>query len=191
MTLPDDSTPDVRRLAAADRVALGAMFGTGPELAGLLLGCKRAAPAVDGLIRARIGALPTAPGSVQAVLLGMDAAALAALAARAGAVRHAQALLRELDGVVLRALEAALGAEARDDALRLHAMVAGFPPPEGGGPLEIAIPRDGMRCLRGWCGRQVTAVGSRVALLLPPGIVPVGAEAVLGAGIVDALVAGI
>lgn len=191
MTTADCSAADLRRLGAADASAVGAMFGTGPDLARLLLACSRAAPALEQLIRARIGELPTGLGSGHAVVLEMDAAALAVLAARAGAVRHAQTLIRVLDGAALRALDAALGPQPRDDALRLHAMVAGVLPPEGDGPLEAAIPRDGIRCLRAWCGRQDVAVGSRVMLLLPAGIAPVGAEAVLGAGIVDALVSGI
>lgn len=187
----DDGAPDLRRLSAADGIALGAIFGTGPELARLLLACSRAAPAVGRLIHARIGELPTALSSVQAVLMGMDAAGLTVLATRAGAVRHAQALVRLLDGAALRALDAALGPEPRADALRLHAMVAGVAPPGGGGSLVEAIPREGNGCLRAWCGRQDLAVGGRVMLLLSPGVSPIGMEAVLGAAIVEALVAGI
>lgn len=189
MNFPIASLPDSQRLLAADVAAVGALICTTPDLARRLLACCRAAPTIGALVAARIGGLPTAPGSAQAVLLAMDATALAALAARAGAVRHARAVLRLLDGAALRALEGVFGAEPRNDALRLHALVAGAPPPDGAGSLETAIFRDGMGCLRAWCGRQEVAVGGRVMLLLPSGMVPAGAEAALGANIVDAIMA--
>ena len=185
------SAPDLQRLLAADVLAASTLICTTPDLTRRLLACRRAAPTLGELLVARIGDLPPALGGVQALLLGMDAAALAVLAARAGAVRHARSLLRLLDGAALRALDGVFGSGPRNDALRLHALVAGAPPPDGADPLEAAIPRDGMGCLRAWCGRQPAAVGERVMLLLPAGMVPVGIEAALGADIVDALVAGV
>lgn len=169
--------------------ALGSLLDLPAFLAGALRRCSRTAGGLEDVLQHRLGALPGELDASAQRVLHLDGDGMRRLSLCAGAVWHARAVLCLLDGAALRAFVAAVGEEPRAAALRWHDL-AGATSPAEEEPLVPRMERDGWRCLHAWCMTQPPPVTRRALLLLPAGIVPMGADAHRGSRIVEALAGG-